>query len=639
MKDNALLEKRYTLTLQFLLLFSLFIMPFIQLPPAYNYVLIKLSQAQFFILVSLLYLFSIWEIKGEGEIPLNSALKSAGFLSLWLLLGTIFSPYPFISIKYIQAYFTYLLFFFLLILGFKNFARPYVLSGVLLLPYYLLIIKETIYYYRVRDLDIASTFGNPNFFAGYLCALFPLSILFSLHLLVEKKKFYGLIPFSLSFLSLFLIYVVRSRAGGIGVLGGLFVLFLIYRRLFFKGKRKWLTWGSIGVIFFLGIYLLATHYPQIKNTLKEDLEKGTLGIRVKIWQGTWRMIKKRPIGGWGPGTFLIIYPNYRLPEYFLNPHAVNATDHAHNELLEIWSETGIIGLVTFLLLVFFSFKEGLKKDNSLPKFLTSGLIGGATALLVNNLFGVNLRYASSSILFFTFLAFLQVGNKKVKERKFPVSIPHGQFTFYLTLFALAGGFWFFSAGVKPNIAQIHLRQAIELRNREVWNEAIKEYLKALVWDPYELRCRYRLAYAYAVTGNVNEALKEYLHLKKLAPHYAELDFNLGALYLKKGELDRAKLYLEEMLRLNPYHPTAHANLGLVLKLQGKIDEAIKEFKRALELDPKIYPAYWDLAGLLRLKKKYAEALKYLKKLKDLKGGDEKLNEVIKYLERKVKRSE
>ncbi|MCD6219779.1 O-antigen ligase family protein [Candidatus Calescamantes bacterium] len=656
MKQNGLLEN----WIKGFLLFSLFLAPLVQLPQAYNYVLIKLSQLQFFLLFSILFLLIKGSLKGEVKFSLHSGYPLLISLFLWYLLSTLFSPYPHASRPYLYTQISYLLLFYLISTMNWDKKEEKFIIGVLLIPFFSLVIKENIFslrnflheikiaypqigikeiflYLQTYEKVIPSTFGNPNFFSAYLNILFPMSFLFSLHHLRRKKILIGVPSLIISLLSLSLIYIVRGRAAATGTIAGILTLIIIYRRELLKNKRKIVF--SLCLFFIVGgtfSYILPMQ-NTIKEKFQEDLEKGTLGIRVKIWQGTWRMILARPLVGWGLGTFLIVYPDFRVPEYFLNPHAVNATDHAHNELLEIWSETGIIGLIIFLTLLLLSLREGKKKFDKSGNFIFPALIAGIIGLLGNNLFGVNLRYPSSSIFFFAFLGLLYALPPHNKERflSLKLSLSTRYKTLLLILFSIAGGWIFFNVGVKENISQIHLRKGIILRKKLIWDKAIPEYLKSLAWNPYNLRARYRLAFAYASTNNLEEAINEYLKIKELAPHYAEVDFNLGALYLRKGEIIKAGFYLEEMLRLNPYQAATHANMALIYRKIGKIEESIMEFKKAISLNPSLLPAYWDLARLLQEKGRFREALNVLEELVKRDTENVKIRETIKLLKKKI----
>ncbi|MGH9172701.1 MAG: O-antigen ligase family protein, partial [Vicinamibacterales bacterium] len=67
---------------------------------------------------------------------------------------------------------------------------------------------------------------------------------------------------------------------------------------------------------------------------------GSGSLRLDIWSSALRMIRDRPLQGYGPDQFLYAY----LPRY-VEPMAWNErfTSHAHNLVLDFWVRLGIIG--------------------------------------------------------------------------------------------------------------------------------------------------------------------------------------------------------------------------------------------------------------------------------------------------------
>jgi O-antigen ligase len=65
--------------------------------------------------------------------------------------------------------------------------------------------------------------------------------------------------------------------------------------------------------------------------------------RSQIWQANIDMIKERPLFGWGYGN----YRQFRDPFYERYPK-VDTTAHAHNNFLQLWVDSGMVGLLAFL---------------------------------------------------------------------------------------------------------------------------------------------------------------------------------------------------------------------------------------------------------------------------------------------------
>jgi O-antigen ligase len=74
--------------------------------------------------------------------------------------------------------------------------------------------------------------------------------------------------------------------------------------------------------------------------------------RINRWSCAIRMFEDKPILGWGPGTYMFNYAGYQLT----NERTIISTNsadggNAHSEYLGPMAESGILGLITFLILI------------------------------------------------------------------------------------------------------------------------------------------------------------------------------------------------------------------------------------------------------------------------------------------------
>ncbi|MBL7902749.1 MAG: O-antigen ligase family protein [Bacteroidia bacterium] len=74
--------------------------------------------------------------------------------------------------------------------------------------------------------------------------------------------------------------------------------------------------------------------------------------RINRWKCAWRMFQDKPLMGFGPGTYQFYYGQFQVSSD-LNYHSTYAGDkgHAHSEYLNYLSETGLPGLIIFLLII------------------------------------------------------------------------------------------------------------------------------------------------------------------------------------------------------------------------------------------------------------------------------------------------
>lgn len=79
-------------------------------------------------------------------------------------------------------------------------------------------------------------------------------------------------------------------------------------------------------------------------------------LRFALWESTMAMIRDNPLTGIGWGAYKFVYPYY---DFFINNPDVTIY-HAHNMYLNIAAETGLPGLVLFVLLLFMHLFFALK---------------------------------------------------------------------------------------------------------------------------------------------------------------------------------------------------------------------------------------------------------------------------------------
>jgi len=120
--------------------------------------------------------------------------------------------------------------------------------------------------------------------------------------------------------------------------------------------------------------------------------------RIILLRGTWKMITEHPFLGKGLGTFM----DYCV-QYTHYPWAC----YAHNCYLQIWAESGIFSLLSFLLLtgyvIYKSIELILRIPVSLSSYILIGLSSGFMGILVHCSFDTQLYSFQMSFLFWVML--------------------------------------------------------------------------------------------------------------------------------------------------------------------------------------------------------------------------------------------
>jgi len=422
-----------------------------------------------------------------------------------------------------------------------------------------------------------ATFGNPNFFAGYIIVCLP--IFFSMFL-TERKGWKLLFGFSVLLLLLNL-YFTATR----GAWGGFIFSFLIFVMLYSKqiARERWQNFWKGKLKFLIPLFLILV------------LHFGLMSIeRLLIWRDTLVMGLNNPVGV-GIGAFHIYFPRYASKELLkILPQDKFIVNYTHNEFLEIWSETGLIGIGIFIWTIFAFFAQGrlLLKENSAlesQKILTVGWLASSAAILAHSFVSVNMRFIVTAVYFYFVLGLLASQCKR--EIVVPIAWPKA---LKLTMIGLV-----FCAGVFSIKEIIEPFRAHKLLTEEIgfFEEkeadpqktiaALEESIKA---NPDEALTYYRLGWVYAKEKNWREAVENFEIACRLNPHLVGARNNLGNIYFTLGNKQKAIENYEKAIAINPDMIDAHFNLGYCYYTVGKLKEAADEFKKVLELDPDNYKA-------------------------------------------------
>jgi len=238
---------------------------------------------------------------------------------------------------------------------------------------------------RHKPLDfegiITGPFPSRNDLASYLTCVIPIVLCFCLW--KGKQKFLKiglfLIPIMLIISSLW----TTCRGGWIGLSVGLIwvALLINYGRL-----PKKIFWSLFSVGYILCVPLIAIALFFLKNDPQ----------RIILYHSAWAMIVEHPFLGKGLGTFM----DYST-QYAHNGWAC----YAHNCFLQIWAESGIFSLLSFLLLNGYVFYRTLKVVSKMPASLNLniliGLSAGFLGLFVHCFFDTQLYSFQASFLFWT----------------------------------------------------------------------------------------------------------------------------------------------------------------------------------------------------------------------------------------------
>ncbi len=485
----------------------------------------------------------------------------------------------------------------------------------------------------VQDVQnrVFSTLGQPNWLAATITALIPMTwyfAIFDFKFLIFNKlnsnfKFQisNLIWLVISMLFFVTLLFTKSRSG---LLAFGIEAIVFWGFLFLREKNKYL---KEFIFIFLSFNFLAFIFwflPSIQLTNNQasvssgpaletgGTESGT--IRKDVWLGAIEVFKHYPILGTGPETFAFSFPMYKPVEHNLTSEWDFIYNKAHNEYLNLLANVGVLGFLSYSLLILVSIKQIAgnlqftiynlhsisnlkinKNENSLiidNWKLRIGLLSGYIAILVTNFFGFSV--VPVSLLFFLFPALtvqstqyevLSNGRSKLDVSQV-IGVIFVLCTMSYVLFCIAK-YW--QADVYYN--KSNFDKAISISPNEpnyisklaLSDNSVETALKAVEMNPYNQNSRKIL-----ISNLVKSSTKDSNGMKLaeavikngilLSPNDPRLYYQLGILQLRIGEQKSGIDSLIKSTLLKPNYKEARFALGATY-----LD--VKEFSKAkIELE-------------------------------------------------------
>ena len=199
--------------------------------------------------------------------------------------------------------------------------------------------------------NFAAVYGNvgqTNHFATHIClALASLVFLFA----AARLPIWVLIPLALPLL--LVLSLSGSRSSGIYLFAVLALSLLLYWRgtLCTEGyvaKRRLMITSFLLITGFVlmqwllvktSMFVVPTGSITVADRIF-DQASGT-SVRIYLWQEAWHMFLQAPILGIGTGQFALHH--FHLSTVFQNPEITGIYNNAHNLILHLLAETGLVG--------------------------------------------------------------------------------------------------------------------------------------------------------------------------------------------------------------------------------------------------------------------------------------------------------
>jgi O-antigen ligase len=317
--------------------------------------------------VLLIFILKMFMETGYDQRIARHPVSVAIFINLiWIFITCFTSEIPIVSIKFLVARLWFIIpFYFVAIVLFKDFKNIRNFNWLYVIPL-MIVIAYTLFNHAQWGFDKPSSnmvmkpFYNDHTAYGAVIAMFVPLFFASVwnRIYTRSYRFLALGVVTVLIVGLIFSY---SRAAWLSVAFTLAVYLIIY----FKIKFRWifLTLGILIGFFFMFRYQFIDKLEKNKQDSSTDFVEHVQSIsnissdasnleRINRWQSAIRLFEERPVFGWGPGTYQFVYAPYqRSKERTIISTNYGDMGNAHSEYIGPLSESGVLGMITFLAIV------------------------------------------------------------------------------------------------------------------------------------------------------------------------------------------------------------------------------------------------------------------------------------------------
>jgi len=243
---------------------------------------------------------------------------------------------------------------------------------------------------------IYGPYVNHNHYAGLMEMLVPIPLVLSLTRLASTKT--RNLAAAAAAVMVGTIFLSGSRGGMLAIAAELVIL----AALLIKQKRGLRTAIGLGVFLAIVVGLLTwvggSELSRRIATVGPSHSELSNDMRSYINRDGLRMFLKKPVVGWGLGTFPVVYPQFRTfyTNFFVN--------QAHNDYLQLLVEMGLLGFATMIWFVVTVYTRALKKigdwTGDISGAVTLACTLGLSGIMVHSAVDFNLQIPANAALFY-----------------------------------------------------------------------------------------------------------------------------------------------------------------------------------------------------------------------------------------------
>lgn len=638
------------------------LLPLVFVIPLYDiYDLSKVTALRFITVAMILMITYLVLAKRQIEFPKTKLAIPVIFLLLAIILSTVFSVNPMLSIlggikrhEGLPTFFSYLFLFLTgaTVFSYRDWSKFEILIAVttLILSAHGIFQRFGIDFidFGGSQYDITRAFattGNPVFLGQYLA--FSAPFLVARTLIFQGSTGRRVFLAAASVLGLVCALFTYSRASWAGIFLALLVLSVVAISRIVKAWKILAVLIAIAVIFGT---LVETNKQESGLASQSIVQRAksmmdfSNSTRASMWRSTLPIIAQKPLLGHGLETFKGVFPKYRELNLIKLEGEFSMPDRPHNEPLYLIYGFGLFGFTAFLwLLIAFAWKSILvvrKADTDIAQFVVATGIA-VIGYNVSNFFSfstVNTTAGYWALMGFAASVMSDTPKYVVSLPKIPSYVKVATYTAVSVMAVLA-----INISGKIFIADYHYNKARFERAVNQMDAARRSSESAVALNPYQSLYRIELAMVYQGLAQATGDVKWQLHNRDVFSKGVNYDprdqdswANLAGIVLNDAEiskngntLEQAKNYYLQALELDPWFSVANEKLGYIYMLQGNPQEAKKYLDRLLTVSEQSMFALVNLAKIYETEGDKQTAYEYYSKASAVDPNNQDVKEGLK----------
>ncbi len=534
-----------------------------------------------------------WRLRHGEPLSVPQFALPMAIFALWRLVSVAFAPLPAYGLKFALLDVSLLLLFFFFIDSLRlGWTINHWLTSIISVATFIValeLIPTVVWLTRWRNLTGALLplppvsftlpgvlLTNPNVVSGFVNLLIPL-ILVKLFSASEIKRI-GWV-----FLLLFFLlaeYLSGSRTGWVSLAAGVTVTLGVFG---WQHIRQLYRWQIIaGLVALTGIGSIAIQ--QVFWRGKQPF----IAARGDIWRGAWQLFTDSPIFGNGTASFAPLYAQTNaIPPGFV-------PSHAHNFLLQIIAENGLIGLVLVALGLWLAGKTLRIQKHTVgnqPFIAAWGGIGAAMAL----------HFLGDYLLWHPIYTAFSLLLLAIATRRLPhtISLRHGNWLLATIIGALiAMGLWILRGNWQYEHGLAAARADDWISAQKIICAVAEQYPEKTLFGFQCGMASVRLADETGDAAPIADALPLALDALKREPYWPVHRANVAMMLWQAGQRADGFDVMQSVAEATPDNAIFALNAGWMAEELGRNDAAREWYSTAIEINPALAnDVYFTMAPL------------------------------------------